>query len=239
MIEIILGRDEATGKLRIKVGGKQRVEGAEKSVPKSVSREHVQISICDDSSIILKNLNIENDTFVNGTGVEQKKIKKGDRIELGSDLYHLEWSVIEPFIPLFVDLSPLQTIWENYMETKMGYQIKEKKFNVLKSLTGLATMSAFVIGAVDTGVNGASLRIILYGLAIAVSIFFAVKSWIDASKMPKKYQDLDKRFKRQYICPNSKCKHYMGMVDYEILSQNKKCPHCGAIYIKHNNIDNQ
>ena len=81
MIEIRCGRDEASGKLRLKTGDKQRLEGAEKSVPNSVSREHVLITINDDSSIVLKNLNVENDSFVNGTAVEQKKLKKGDYVE--------------------------------------------------------------------------------------------------------------------------------------------------------------
>ena len=234
MIEIKYGRDEATGKLRLKVGGKQKNEGADKSVPQSVSREHVQISICDDSSIILKNLNIENDTYVNGTPVEQKKIKKGDVIELGSDHYRLEWNVIEPFIPLFVDITPLRAIWESYQKEKMEYQVKEKKFNAAKSFTSVLTMSAILVGAVDVGRSGISLRAIMYGIAICISIFFAAKSWIDASKMPKKYLDLEKRFKRQYLCPNPKCKHFMGITDYELFSQNKKCTHCGAIYIKHN-----
>lgn len=234
MIEIKYGRDEATGKLRLKVGGKQKNEGADKSVPQSVSREHVQISICDDSSIILKNLNIENDTYVNGTPVEQKKIKKGDIIELGSDHYRLEWSVIEPFIPLFVDITPLRAIYETYQKEKMEYEVKEKKFNALKSFTSILTMSAIFVGAVDVGRSGISLRAIMYGIAICISIFFAAKSWIDASKMTSKKWELDKRFKRQYLCPNPKCKHFMGSIDYEVLSQNKKCTHCGAIYIKYN-----
>ena len=235
MIEIKYGRDEATGKLRVNVGGKQRVEGAEKSVPKCVSREHVQIQICDDSSIVLKNLNIENDTFVNGTAVEQKKIKKGDIIELGSERFRLEWSFIDPLVPLFVDIAPLRAVWDAYQEEKMAYQIKEKRFNVLKSLTGLITMSAFIFGAVDIGMSGASLRVILYVLAIGISIIFNLKSWKDASSMPKKYMELDKRIKRQYLCPNPKCNHFVGLVDYEVLAQNKKCPHCGALYIKPNN----
>ena len=166
MIEIIYGREEASGKLRLKAGGKQRIEGEDKSVPKSVSREHVMITICDDSSVVLKNLNIENDTFVNGTAVEQKKIKKGDVIELGSDHYRLEWKVIEPFIPVFIDIRPLSAVWEAYQKEKMGYQIKEKRFNVLKSLTSLITMSAFIVGAVDFGVKGVSMRTIAYGFAI-------------------------------------------------------------------------
>ena len=239
MIEITYGREENHGKLRLKAGEKQRLEGADNSVPKSVSREHVMITICDDSSVVLKNLNIENDTFVNGTAVEQKKLKKGDVIELGSDHYRLEWKVIEPFIPVFIDISPLRAVWESYQKEKNSYQEWERKLNVLKSLTSLITMSAFVLGAVDIGNKGASLRIVAYGLAIIVSIFFAIKSWRDASRLPKKHQELDKRFKRQYICPNPNCRHFMGSQDYEILSQNKKCPYCGGLYIKENNSNNQ
>lgn len=232
MIDIKYGRDKATGKLRLMVNGKQRTEGGEKSVPLSVSREHIQVSVCDDGAIVLKNLNVENDTFVNGVPVEQKRIKKGDVIELGSDRYRLDWSMIVPFVPVFIDISPLHDVWEHYQEEKMGFQVKEKKFNVLKSLTSLITMSAFILGAVDVGVSGASLRVVFYAMAIGVSVFFAFKSWKDASSMPRKYVELDKRFKRQYICPNPACRHFMGITDYEVLSQNKKCPHCGAVFIK-------
>ena len=232
MIEVKYGRDQATGKLHIAVGGKQRAEGAEKSVPMSVSREHALITIGDDASIVLRNLNIENDTYVNGTPVEQKLLRQGDVIELGKEHYRLDWSMITPFIPVFIDISPLRHVWEDYQTKKMDYQIKEKKFNVLKSLTSLITMSAFILGAVDVGVSGASLRLVFYVLAISVSIFFTVRSWKDASAMPKKYHKLEKQFHRYYVCPNPKCRHYMGANDYEILSQNKKCPYCGGIYIK-------
>ena len=239
MIEITYGREETSGKLRLKASGKQRLEGEEKSVPKSVSREHVMISICDDSSVVLKNLNIENDTFVNGTAVEQKKLKKGDVIELGSDHYRLEWKVIEPFIPVFIDISPLRAVWEAYQEEKMRYQIQERRFNVIKSITSLITPLAIIMSFVNIGNLGMVLRVLLYGLLFCSSLFFQVKSWKDAERMLKKYQELDKRFKRQYICPNPNCRHFMGSQDYEILSQNKKCPYCGGLYIKENNSNNQ
>ena len=31
-----------------------------------------------------------------------------------------------------------------------------------------------------------------------------------------------------YICPNPKCKHFLGQQPYKVLRQNKNCPYCKA-----------
>lgn len=52
-----------------------------------------------------------------------------------------------------------------------------------------------------------------------------------ASRLPKYMDDLDKVFHEDYVCPNPRCKHFMGYQPYCDLEKNHKCPYCGAKFI--------
>ncbi len=228
MTEIKIGRDATTGQLRVTTNGKSVAIGEKDSVPKGVGREHVSVTIDDGGAITLRNLNIENDTFVNNIGVEVKRLKKGDRIELAREHYPLSWDVLNPFIPKFADIRPLKKLWDDYQSELLNLQIKERRSGVLRSATGLITMAAMVL-SVFTGRDN-PLFLTLYALAGVVSAFFFVKAFRDSSKMPKLQQEIRESFPKKYVCPH--CGHFMGNQSYEIISQGKNCPHCKAIYIK-------
>ena len=106
MTTIIIGRDSKTSQLRMTANGKSAAICGKENVPMGVGREHISITIDDEGTVILQNLNIENDTYVNGIGVETKRLKEGDCIELGKEHYRIGWDVLQPFIPKFVDIRP-------------------------------------------------------------------------------------------------------------------------------------
>ena len=228
MTEIKIGRDAATGQLKLTANGKSVTTGEKDSVPKGVGREHVSVIIDDGGKITLRNLNIENDTFVNGIGVEVKRVNEGDRIELAKEHFSLSWDVIKPFIPKFADIRPLKDVWDGYQSELLALQIKERRSGVLRSATGLITMAAMVL-SVFTGRDN-PLFLALYVLAGVVSAFFFVKAFRDSSKIPKLQQEIRDSLPKKYVCPQ--CGHFMGNQSYEVISQGKNCPHCKAIYIK-------
>ena len=229
LMELMIGRDADSGKLCVAVGGKNVLAGETDSVPKSVSREHVRLTVTDEGHLILQNLNIENDLYVNNYGVERKCIQQGDRIELGHDHYQLSWDILDSFIRL-ADIRPLEQVWKDYQAERLRLQIKERRFGVLRSATGILTTAAMILGFLELGGNGNSLRLILYGSSFLVTLAFFVIAWRSASQVPLSQQQLEESIRHRYCCPS--CGSLFNLQSYDFLRQMKKCPHCGAIIIK-------
>lgn len=228
MKEIVIGRDGPTGKLRLTVGNQSAAFGQQNSVPRSVSQEHARLTIGDDGTLVLTNLNVNNDTYVNHQGVERKRIKEGDHIVLGGEHYHLTWDMLKPFIPQMADITPLEQVWNDYQQQRLQMQIRERRFNALRSATGLITMFAVVLGAVTGRDN--LLFLTLYGVAAVVSLVFFFIAYRASSQIPQMQYELQERVKQQYKCPACGC--LLTLQDYDMLRQTKGCPHCGALWKK-------
>ena len=142
-MKIQIGRDIASSKLLLTADGKS-VLSDKADVPASVSKEHCLIEIVDNT-IKLQNLDINNYTYVNGMAVEAKTIRKTDRIELGRDRYTLDWKSLESLLPPVADIRPLKAVWENFETQNIALQIDERRFNTLRSVTGLITMVAIAL----------------------------------------------------------------------------------------------
>lgn len=229
LLELKIGRDGESGKLCVTVGGKNVLAGEADSVPKSVSREHALLTVTDEGVMILQNLNIENDLYVNTYGVERKRIIHGDRIELGSDRYLLSWELLDKFFCL-ADIRPLEQAWKEYQAERLQLQIKERRFGVLRSATGLLTTAAMILGFMEGSGNGISVRLILYVVMGVVSLVFLIIAWRSASRVPLRQQQLEEETRRRYCCPN--CGSLFNLQSFDLLRQMKKCPHCGAFIIK-------
>lgn len=223
-MEIIIGRDTATGKLRFTVDGKDALYGEAKPLPQSVLPAHCVLTLTDES-LRIRNLDINNLTFVNGQCVESKALNRGDRIELGADRYPLSWQALQAVLP--ADIRQLAEVWNTYENENIRLQIAERKFNTLRSTTGLITMIAIAL-SIATG--GRSVwYVALYAIAIVISLVFFIKAYLDSSKMPQKRQELSRQFQRDYVCPH--CGHFLGNQSYELLAQNSHCPYCKTKFI--------
>lgn len=224
-MEIIIGRDKETGRMRLKADGQSVLYGT-KRLPETILEEHLKL-IVEDDTIRLENLNLNAYTYVNGQAVEKKTITKQHTIEIGSNRYPFDWRALDEIIPPEADIRPLKAIWEEYENQNIALQIAERRFNTLRSMTGLITMAAIAL-SITTG-ERSKWYIILYGLAIFFSLLFFIKSFIDSSKIPQKRQELGRMFQRNYTCPH--CGHFLGNQAYEILTQNDHCPYCKTKFI--------
>ena len=224
-MEIVIGRDQETKKLRLTSGDKS-VSFDTEQLPASVVQNHCMLTINGDT-IRLKNLNINSYTYVNGQAVESKRITRQDKISLGIDRYPFDWKAIDTFITPIADIRPLKSIWEHYEDESIKLQIAERKFNTLRSATGIITMAAIAL-SIATG-GRSTWYVVLYGAAIFISLLFFVKAYRDSSKMPQKRQQLNRQFQGDYACPH--CGHFLGNQAYDILVQNDHCPYCKAKFI--------
>ena len=178
-MEVLIGRDLKTGKMKLSSRGKTVVWGTEQ-LPTSVLEEHIKLTF-DDDHIRLKNLNINAYTYVNGQAVESKTINRQQTIELGKNHYVFDWCALDEIIPPEADIHPLQSVWEEYENQNLALQIAERKFNTLRSITGLITMAAIALSIATGGKS--QWYILLYGIAIVASLAFFIKAYIDSSKM--------------------------------------------------------
>lgn len=227
MKELIIGRDAETNKLRITVDGKSAAFGEADSVPRSVSQQHVKFTIGDDGSLLLTNLNVDNDTYVNHRCIETKRLTHGDRITLGGENYKLTWDILDPFIPKMVDISELQQVWDEYQEKRLKMQIKERRFNALRSATGLFSMVAMVLGF---SIGRGDAVFYLYIAAAVISLVFFVIAYMQSSRIPRQQDQLLQDTKRRYKCPA--CGRLLNLQDFEMLRQSHGCPHCKAQWKK-------
>lgn len=231
-MELILGRESSAARLHIIVNNQDRFYGNANSVPHSVSRQHCKITIDGQGGYTVTNLKPENVTYVNGIRIDSKQVTVNDRIELGNDRYHLNLkSILEGImgpIPETYSIRPLEKIWKDYNETKLRVQIQERKSNAIRSVTGVLSMASIACGFIP-GIP-APLRIVLYAVALILAIYFFVIAYRSSSTGPIFWNNLDKKFHEDYVCPNPKCRRFLGYQPYDDLKKTKKCFNCNAQY---------
>ena len=223
---IIIGRDTQTGTLQLVGGSRSGSYGDAGSVPVSVSPQHCRLEY-SKGSIRLRNLDINSFTYVNGVAVESKAVTRTDRIELGTDRYPLDWKAVDTIIPPEADIRPLKKVWDDYEQQNIRLQIQERRFNTIRSATGLITMLAIALSLVMG--RQSKWYIVLYAVAIIASVLFFVKAYRDSSKLPQLRNNLSRQFQHDYTCPH--CGHNLGSQPYDILAQNHSCPYCRVKFI--------
>lgn len=223
-MEIIIGRNPQNNRMMLTVDGNEQPSATSEMLPNSIASQHCKLTI-SEGKIHLKNLDVNNYTYVNEQAIESKSISTNDKIELGKDRFLMDWAILSPFLP--IDISHLKEVWDDYEHENMSLQIKERKFNAIRSATGIFTMVAIALSIATGGKS--KWYFVLYGVAILASVIFFVKAYLDSSKIPQKRLELTRQFQRDYVCP--KCKHSMGSQPYEFLAQNGHCPYCKTQFI--------
>lgn len=229
-MEIIIGRDESTGKGRLSVvGGKAITFGAPKSVPKSVSREHIKLTLEPDRDILLTNMNVENSTFVNGHEIETKFITEDTPVMLGSDRFAMPWNIVKPLIPRIADIRPLKKVWETYEERTLQAQIRQGKFNVLNRISIVLSLLSGIAGSIFQQM-GMNIGVIFSVIVLLVNLVLIVVSYRKASQTPRENKQIREDAENQYCCPREECGYKFTLMAYDRLVQMKKCPGCGATF---------
>lgn len=228
-MELIIGRDSNTGKLKVVNGNEVKLVGAPSSVPRDVSRQHCQLSVTG-GNITIKNIKAENVTWVNGLEVNTKQITIADTIELGpSRSYTVPLKeVLDGFEPNEVDIRPLRQVWENYNNGMLAIRKRQQRNNLLARVPIAFTMLGTVVSAISESIRPFSIAFTVIALVIMLYGFYLIAT----DKGIDQQEALKKQLQQQYICPNPKCQHFMGFQDYDVLIHNNNCPYCKAKYIK-------
>lgn len=236
-MEIIIGRENAKdSRLNLNVDGVKKIFGDENSVPMCVSREHCKLYVYPDE-IVIENLNISNFTFVNGREYERKKIKLSDVVELGKERYRLDVETIVSVLtqPLSAksgevlkpsySIAPLRDVWEEYENIKLQTQIDDKRFQAISTITGVI-MPLGMVMAIIPGLE--DLRFVFICISVLLAIVFFTIRFRNSKNGPLKQKELNDNFRRSYICPNPKCKRFLGSQPFDELEKMISCPYCKA-----------
>lgn len=240
-VEAVIGKEEGQHRLLVKIGSKAFVVGSPQSVPNTVSRSHCSLSVdfSDDQSrkvtkMKIQNLKPQNITYVDGQEVEAKSINESSHIQLGIGRYPMDLKQIvdgmRKFLPPLIKKYPivhLKKIWEEYDEEKLRISDGAARNANKQRLQGILSMLGMLIAFVPD-INQ-TIRIIIIAAALLIAIFFFIKGFSDDT-VQRKLHDLDEDFRKRYVCPNPDCRHFVGNIPYDILSQNTGCQHCKCKY---------
>ena len=207
-------------------------------LPNTISREHCLLSVNPQlGTYSLKNLKPQNTTWVNGVEIASIGIRLDDRIELGPSHYPLDvksvLGVLSTEVPKTYSITHLKSVWEKYHQEKMQLQIKERRNGAVRSVTGVLSPLAILCALVPIPGISDALRIVLFGGMFFISLYFLISGIKNAKKYPQFYDELDKQFQRDYVCPNPSCQRFLGNVPYDVLVRSTTgcpMPHCKAIY---------
>ena len=104
--------------------------------------------------------------------------------------------------------------------------------SILELLAVIAILCILTIGGVALGFiinkdgkgTGAHM-IVIYAVALILMVLLFVKSFMDARRIPKQKEELNKRMLHRYACP--KCHYFFGFQPYDVIRTNlDACPKC-------------
>ena len=229
-MEILIGRENTNlRRLQLSVGNVVKLYGETGSVPKSVSRRHCKL-IASGEKYMIESLTDGNSVYVNGKEVVSKYLKKGDNVQLGEDHYELDWEAI---IDLCLNalngysLSHLKFIWERYDTEKLNMQINTSRFNAISSIPMILSFGSGALSAMPSLAGSASVFRIIAGVLL---VLFVIIRIVNSSKLPLKQRELEQWFHQNYVCPNPKCRRFLGNQPFEDLVKNVGCPNCKSKY---------
>ncbi len=239
-MELLIGREPQGNQLMVVVDGKPYRMDVNNSVPDSVSRfnpsngaAHCRI-ILSTNGIRLENLNEMNSTYVNGESVESCRISQTSVVELGEDQYRINLSKILKLIgyqPSY-SIKHLRRVWERYDKALLRLQLEDKKKQNQQKLQGIlsqVSMLCVIIPSVMPNIPiPAWLRAVLVTGALGMGIYFYMKGNKEDDSFIIKKRELDEQFKEDYICPNPKCKNFLGFTPYDTIKTKKKCGMCNC-----------
>ena len=225
-MEIIIGRDAQTRQLNVVKDGVSKKFGQPGSVPMDVSRQHFSLSPAGSGRWLIKNLNAQNVTFVNGVAVESKTISEGDKVEIGNSHYLFQWQAIQEPKVETVDIRPLEMVWNRYESTQLEMKDTNRKAQNIQRLAGLLSTCGLLFVFVE-GLG--HIRFILMGISVLITAYFLFQGFSTES-LDRKLNVLGKDFRKKYTCPH--CHRFFGNIPYDVLIQNDVCPYCKTKFIK-------
>ena len=106
-------------------------------------------------------------------------------------------------------------------------QINTSRFNAISSIPMILSFGSGALSAMPSLAGSASVFRIIAGVLL---VLFVIIRIVNSSKLPLKQRELEQWFHQNYVCPNPKCRRFLGNQPFEDLVKNVGCPNCKSKY---------
>lgn len=231
MIELIIGREAGTDTPRLAVtqDGKTVFFGKPGSVPKGVSRKHCKVTLNAANCVTIEDITDNNFMYINGRDCKRKEnVALTDTIELGPTKYPLDLETILKMLSAnqVYSIKHLEEVYNSYREEKFALQKMTGTINALSAIPGVISTLSIILMFIFNEDDGRMLRTALLIVAVLGMVVFAIIRYRFVTVIPKKTNEIEERFRENYVCPNSACNRFLGATPYKELKKIHSCPYC-------------
>ena len=212
-------------------------------VQKDVSHKHARLIIEDNYSIILEDCNSKNGTFVDLHKIIRKRVALDTTIRLGGKTTIKVSQLLPPALleilkdkeneKIRQDFLKLEPLWNTYLQKKTEIEKRKNKGSFINRLPVYITLLSGIIMACFRGK--------IYAMIAVPTISFIVSSivtrYIDKCNERKRNLasleliELDKQLREVYLCPNPRCKAFLGVMPFSSLKQTGHCFRCNSKWV--------
>ncbi len=241
-MELLIGRDEKSSKLKILIENKCCLVGTTYPVPPTVSRckptekkAHCSLIIGTSGKMKIINLNPNNVTYVNGEDIETSIINEDSIVELGADQYRISIKKIlsavgyeKPY-----SIKHLKRVWERYDRTLLNMELDKQKKDNRQKLSGILSQLSMLCVIIPSLIPAVPIPDVIRGVlivgALSISVYMFVKGNKKDDSFIIKKRELNEDFKNNYVCP--KCGKFLGFQSYDNIKDQDKCFKCGCRFL--------
>lgn len=198
----------------------------------TVSRKHAMLKLISIDKYEIEGIG-QRSFMVNGEMKQRALVGADTPLQFGVD-YHTtvrKLLKIPEKGPESLGFEQLEKVWREYNDEKQRLTLSVSRLNnarmvVLPLGSGLS-IAASVLGAGDNTWKFIG-SIIGVMFSVFVSIIIGQLSIKRQQRVQTKTEELTAKFMLEYVCPNPKCKHFLGYTPPAVLKAKNICPYCKA-----------
>lgn len=205
----------------------------------TVSRRHARLRPLPDGTYELEG--IEGRTFsIGGLEYTRKKVDATTPVTFGQLTVTVAQLLAAPAPPppgpgptpqddYAAQVAALDTVWKDYNNRRRKLQLSVTKLNntrmAVLPLGSLASIGASVVFAADNSMRmiGSVAGVIF---TVGVSLVIGQLSMKRQREVQEQTEELTADFMLRYVCPNPKCKRFLGHTPFKVLKAQGACPFC-------------
>lgn len=218
-----------------------------------VSGQHARLTECTPTTFLLEDLNSKNGTFVDGVRITRKFVDRASTIQFADTVFSIEQllaqlneappvksplipspvasnqaepiSAPKPVLDFTTEFAALEPVYVQYPQLKRACRQREKMIRtgsvILSSVVGISAVVA-------SGGTALSLLQVMSSAGLSVLVPTLCSTFLSTEE---KLELIDKEYRERYRCPNPTCRDPFGTREWELLSQQKTCRRCQAIWV--------
>ena len=192
-----------------------------------IFEKHCAIEKCSDNILVVRNLNKNSKTFINGQEITRAELKPGDQMVLGEHPIEYTWLKNEidrmyaiASVDYTKDFENLKQLYIEYQEKVKNTTRKyQRQDSFVRMSCSLLPVAASIILRKELGVNAYVPGCLASAFVTLAGFFTNVNS-----RSKEELNDLKVTFLLKYKCP--KCNSRFGDIDWRLLADQKKCNTC-------------